>query len=131
MQWLIYVVAGLVALVVLSQLLALARARRSEGRPAPDTSTVDGGARGERRRLYYFYASHCGPCLAMAPLVDRLGGAHGNLIKVNVAEAVGLARAFGIAATPSFVLVEDGLIRQVRLGGQSERQLLHMLGAVE
>lgn len=131
MQWLIYIVAGLAALVVLSQFMALARAKRSEGRPAPDTAAVDGGVRDERRRLYYFFAPHCGPCQATAPLVDRLRGAHPNLIKVNVAEATSLARDFGVTATPSFVLVEDGLIRQVRLGGQSERQLLNMLGAVE
>lgn len=127
MQWLITIVGGLVALLVLSQFLALRRAKRSEGSPAPDTSAVDGPAQGESRRLYYFFAPHCGPCRAMAPVVDRLRGDHPNLIKINVAESAPLARAFGIAATPSFVLVEDGLIRQVRLGGQSEKQLLSML----
>lgn len=127
MQWLFYLIAGLVALLALGQFLALRRARRSEGRPAPDTAAVDGPAQGENRRLYYFYATHCGPCQAMTPLVDRLRGGHPNLIKVNVAEAISLARDFGVTATPSFVLVEDGAIRRVRLGGQSEKQLLSLL----
>ena len=34
---------------------------------------------------------------------------------------------FRIAATPTWVLVEDGAIRQVKLGGQSERALLGLL----
>lgn len=130
MQWQIYIVAGLVALLVLSQFLAVWRARRSEGSPAPDTSAVDGPAQGDSRRLYYFFAPHCGPCQVMTPLVDRLRGGHPNLIKVNVAEAMSLARDFGVTATPSFVLVEDGTIRRVRLGGQSEKQLLSLLQGV-
>ncbi|MGQ9666228.1 MAG: thioredoxin family protein [Anaerolineae bacterium] len=127
MQWLTYIVAGFVALLVLSQFLALRQARRSEGSPAPDTSAVDGPAWGERWRLYYFYAAHCGACQVMTPVVDRLRASHPNLIKVNVAKAMSLARDFGITATPSFVLVEDGTIRRVRLGGQSEKRLLSLL----
>ena len=49
------------------------------------------------------------------------------LFRSNVSEAPDLARGFGIAATPSFVLVEDGAIRQVKLGGQSEKQLLKLI----
>ncbi|MFA5082749.1 MAG: thioredoxin family protein [Hydrogenophilaceae bacterium] len=127
MHWLIYLVLGFIALLFLMQYLAVRRARRSEGQAAPDTRAVDGPAQADRRRLYYFYATRCGPCRAMAPLVDRLSATHRNLIKVDVAAAPDLARGFGIAATPSFILVEDGLIRQVRLGGQSEAQLLDWL----
>jgi thiol-disulfide isomerase/thioredoxin len=127
MHWLIYPVAGFIALLLLMQFLALRRARQSEGRAAPDTTAVDGAAREDRRRVYYFHATHCGPCRAMTPVVDRLRETYRNLIKVNVAEAPELARGFGIAATPSFVLVEEGVVRQVKLGGQSEGQLLKLL----
>jgi protein-disulfide isomerase-like protein with CxxC motif len=63
----------------------------------------------------------------MTPLLDRLREAHPTLIKVDVAESLELARDFGIAGTPSFVLVENGAIRRVKLGGQSERGLLKLL----
>jgi len=46
-----------------------------------------------------------------------------------VAQSMVLARAFGIAATPSFVLVEDNTIRQVHLGGLNETRLKRMLEA--
>lgn len=65
----------------------------------------------------------------MTPLVAQLQQTHHNLIKVDVAQSLALARAFGVAATPSFVLVEDDTIRQVRLGGMSEKRLRHMLEA--
>lgn len=127
MHWLIYILIGFIALILLMQLFTLYRARRSIGTAAPDTADLDGAAPGERRRLYYFHAAHCGPCRAMTALVDRLRPDHANLIKVDIADRPELARGFGIAGTPSFVLVEDGVIRQVRLGAQSEGQLLKLL----
>lgn len=114
--------------VFLMQYLTIRRARRNVGRPAPDTAAVDGAAHGDPRRLYYFHSPQCGPCRAMTPMVDKLGAEHRNLVKVDVTQAPELARAFGILATPSFVLVEDGEIREVKLGGQSERQIRAMLG---
>lgn len=109
------------------QLIPLWQARRKLGQAAPDTTAVDGPASAEARRVYYFHAPHCGPCRAMTPVVDRLRHAAPNLIKVNIAESVELTRDFGIAVTPSFVLVEDRVIRRVKLGGQSQRGLLKLL----
>lgn len=127
MHWLGLFLAAAVALWLLMPLIAIWQSRGGLGQAAPDTATVDGAAASERRRLYYFHAPHCGACRAMTPLVDRLRQSHTNLIKVDVGESLDLARGFGIAATPSFVLVEDETIRQVKLGGQSERALLGLL----
>lgn len=38
-----------------------------------------------------------------------------------------MARAFGIAATPSFVLVENGKIAQIKIGAMSEKKLVALL----
>lgn len=127
MTMLIVAVVLFLTAVLLLQYLTMRRARRVEGRPAPDTSAVDGDARDDPRRLYYFHSPQCGPCRATTPVVDRLRADHRNLIKVDVTRAPDLARAFGVLATPSFVLVEDGAIRRVHLGGQGERQIVAML----
>lgn len=127
MHWLAYPVLVFVVLVLLMQYLVARRARQIEGRSAPDTGALDGEAHGDSRRVYYFYSAHCGPCRASTPIVDRVRQAHRNLIKVDVARHVDLARAFGIAATPSFIAVEDGVITKVRLGGLSEAQILGLL----
>lgn len=127
MHWLVYLVAGFIGLLLLMQYLVWHRARQSIGLSVQGTDAVDGPAYTDRRKVYYFYATHCGPCRAMSPLVDRLRESHRNLIKVDIAASPELARQFGIAATPSFILVEDGSIRQVRLGTQSEAQLLNLV----
>ncbi len=131
MDWPFYLFVGLVAAMYLFQFYIARRARRAEGRAVPDTAAVDGAAQSMRRRVYYFYAPHCGPCRAMTPLVERMQTTHANLIKINIEEAQELARAFHIAATPSFVLVQDGVIRRVHLGAQSEKKLQEMLTAAD
>ncbi len=121
-------ITGFVALLLfLQEGLMWLQARRSRGQPAPDTTGVDGAADTDPVRVYYFYAKHCGPCHAMMPLVERLRASHRNLIKIDIAESRELTRDFGVTATPSFIQVVDSMIRQVKLGGRSEAQLLAML----
>ena len=127
MTWQALLLTALIAGMITMPMSAVLRARRSRGRPAPDTTSVDGGPRPEGRRVYYFHAPHCGHCRAMTPLVARLVEAGRNLVSVDVAQHLALAKQFGVAATPSCVLVEGGIIRQVWLGALSERQLLQML----
>ena len=127
MNWSGILVGGLIALIVGMQLFMWIRAKRSVGTPAPDTSAIDGPAAGDKRRLYYFYSASCGPCQAIKPMVEKLRQAHRNLIPVDVSQNLDLARKFGIAGTPSFILVVDGQIDQVLLGGQSESKLAGML----
>ncbi|MGF1546589.1 MAG: thioredoxin family protein [Thiotrichales bacterium] len=127
MIWPLFVIAGVVALVVVMQIMVLRRARGSEGRSAPDTTAIDGEAGNSRSRVYYFHAAHCGPCAAMTRVVTELRETHRNLITVDVATAPALAREFGVVATPTFAQVEDGLIRRVRVGSLSKRQLLLLL----
>jgi thiol-disulfide isomerase/thioredoxin len=119
-------ILAVVALLLLGQWLVLRRARRAEGQPAPDTSAVDQGIDAPRR-VYYFYSAHCGPCRAIAPLIDRLREEYPNLIKVDVPVHLELARDFGIAATPSFIVVVEGMVSEVKLGGVSEAWLREKL----
>ncbi|MDZ7661566.1 thioredoxin family protein [Thiohalophilus sp.] len=108
----------------------LRQARRYVGRPAPDTTAVDGANRAARR-IYFFHAVHCGPCRAVAPLVDRLCREYPNLVKVDVASHPALARRFGVAATPSFIIVANDRIDEVRLGGVTEAWLRNRLNIEE
>lgn len=131
MGWPFYLFVGLVAAMYLFQFYIARRARRAEGQAVPDTAAVDGAAQQMHRRVYYFYAPHCGPCRAMTPLVERMQAAYPNLIKINIEESQELAREFHIAGTPSLVVVEDGVIQRVHLGAQSEKKLAGMLEAAD
>ena len=102
------------------------KARRSEGQVAPNTHIIDGDI-DTPYRVYYFHATHCAPCRATTPLVNCLRMDYPNLIKVNIAENLELAQAFGVTATPSFIAVADGVINEVKLGAPGQSWLLSHL----
>lgn len=127
MSWQLYLIIALVALILLFQFLISRQAKRSLGMPAPDTMAVDGVAHDLPRRVYYFYATHCHHCRAMTPIVDQLRASHPNLVKINIDDSKEITQGFGISATPSFILVEDGIIREILIGSQSEKKLKQIL----
>ena len=63
----------------------------------------------------------------MTPLVGRLQEQRSELVKINVLETPDLAREFGIAATPTLVLVREGRVEKVLLGAQNEARILELL----
>lgn len=125
MSWLPWLLLAVLAVPVGFQIWAVARASRMRGRAVPKLVELPGTDAG--RQMYYFHSPRCGACRAITPRVRDLGMHYPNLHSIDVAERLDLAHALGVTATPSFVLVEDGVIREVLLGAQSERKLEALL----
>jgi len=65
----------------------------------------------------------------MSPMVERLRKADARVHSVDVSRTPEVAMSFGVLRTPSVVLVEDGVIRDIRMGIQSEDAPRGLLGA--
>ena len=98
------------------------KAQQMVDRKAPDTSTVDSDIDASKK-VYFFHARHCRPCRAIEPLVDKVRAQHPNLIKIEISEHIELARSFQVAGTPSFIAVDDGIVKAVRLGTVNQQWL--------
>ena len=58
-----------------------------------------------------FWAEWCGPCRAVAPVLEQAAEESGvSLMKVNIDENSGLAARYGIRSIPTILFVKDGEI---------------------
>lgn len=65
------------------------------------------------------YASWCGPCQLMAPIVDQLEkemGARYKFAKINVDEARDLSIKYGVISIPTFLFIKDGQVKEKSTG---------------
>lgn len=61
--------------------------------------------------LVDFFATWCGPCKMLAPIVDAYAEAHaGELMvgKVDIDESMALAQAYQVMSVPTLILFENG-----------------------
>jgi thioredoxin 1 len=129
MDYLPLMIGSAIVLFVGAQMLPLLRARRMHGQLAPDLSHfLTDEQRRQRRLLVYFWSPRCGACRTMTPIVDALAKSRIDVVKINVFEASGEARACGVMGTPTLVLIRDGRIAHVEVGARSEKQIRSLLG---
>ena len=87
----------------------------------------------EKPVIVDFWAEWCGPCHAVAPVLDKIAEEHGDqlkVVKVNIDEEQGLAQRFGIASIPTMVLFKDGQPAAAAIGAQPKGTLEKSLGLV-
>jgi len=84
--------------------------------------------------LVDFWAEWCGPCHAIAPVLDRIAAERGDelkVVKVNIDEEQGLAMRYGIASIPTIVLFRDGEPAAAAVGAQPKQALEKSLGLAD
>ncbi len=73
------------------------------------------------------YATWCGPCLQMMPIVEELAKEQGNkykFLKLNVDESRELAIQYGVTSIPTFVFIKNGNVLGKETGYMSKEDLL-------
>ena len=85
----------------------------------------------QKKAVYvYFWASWCGPCRMLAPVIDQLAAEQTDVkvCKVNIDEEPGLAQRFGVMSIPTVVLFENGQEKNRSVGLVPKEKLLALLG---
>ena len=79
--------------------------------------------------LIDFWASWCGPCRMVGPIIDEIAKERPDVkvCKVNVDEEPELASEFHIMSIPTLVVMKDGEVLRQSLGAKPKSQILALL----
>lgn len=80
--------------------------------------------------LVDFWASWCGPCKMMLPVVEEIEKemeGKAKICKVNVDEERDLAMKYDIMSIPTFLVFKDGKVVNSILGVQDKQKIINLL----
>ena len=78
-----------------------------------------------------FWAEWCGPCHAVAPVLERIADEHDlKIVKVDIDHEQGLAQRYGVASIPMMILFENGEPQASAVGAMPKGALESKLGLV-
>ncbi len=128
MHYSLYLVSGLVLAFLAFQFYPYFKLKASRGQAAPALNeALNTEQMAQSRMLFYFMAPQCGMCKNITPIVDQLATERNDVIRIDASEKPEIAHQFKIMGTPAFVLVNNGMIEKVKLGGMSRRKILKIL----
>lgn len=81
--------------------------------------------------LLDFWASWCGPCRMVAPIVEEIAQecSEVKVGKINVDEQPELAQAFNVMSIPTLIVMKGGEVTESAVGVRSKDAILQMLEA--
>lgn len=80
--------------------------------------------------LIDFWASWCGPCRMIAPIIEELSDEVKNakICKVNVDEEPELAQQYGVMSIPMLAVISNGEVVNKMVGARPKSEILKLLG---
>jgi thioredoxin 1 len=82
--------------------------------------------------LLDFYATWCGPCKTISPILDELSNEYADTVtigKVDVDENGDINSEYGIRAVPTVLFIKDGVVVNKILGAKLKSEFKEIIDA--
>lgn len=79
--------------------------------------------------LVDFFATWCGPCKMMAPVIDEVGAeksGEASVYKIDIDENPDIAQKYGVMSIPTFIVFKGGEPASKALGAQPKEKILEL-----
>ncbi len=124
MRTVIYIIAAIVLLVFGLQLIMIISAKKSKGKKITGLQgNLKALERNGSKGLIYFFSPTCRTCKYQTPIIKELQSKNRNVFDVDISKDMHTARVFGIKATPTTILIENGTVKEVLLGVKQKEDL--------
>jgi len=83
--------------------------------------------------LIDFWAEWCGPCKAIAPVIEELAGEYGGklkVVKMDVDNNPDTPARYGVRGIPNLILFKGGTVAQQIVGAAPKPQLVRAIDSV-
>ena len=95
-----------------------------------DEKTFDEAVRGEKPVLVDFWATWCGPCRMLAPVIEEIANEYAGKVKVgkvNVDDERELALEYGVSSIPTVMVFQNGEVKQTSVGYRPKEEIEQLL----
>ena len=80
--------------------------------------------------LVDFFATWCGPCKMMSPVIDEIAAEKAGVVdvfKIDVDENLSIAQKYQVMSIPTLIVFEHGQVKKQTLGAQPKAAVLDLL----
>ena len=77
-----------------------------------------------------FWATWCGPCRMMAPVVEEIAnevGEKAKVCKLNIDENKEIAEKYDVMSIPTFIIIKNGKVAATTVGVQPKENIIKLL----